>query len=228
MRKSMSGSIYTMVLTLSLTQGFHELEPGKRKDILDSVDTSISGTANGLIHLKRYRTLRAESDLMIWTASEDPDTLFSVKERLSVGYGAYLNPVNLFVSLYEHSPYLNKGVTLRDTLNMEPLKYFVAYPMSKTPEWYLIPFEERKKIMADHIGMAASHPESRGIRSFTTYSYGLGDQEFVVMYETDSLTAWSHVTGKLREAEARKWIVQETPIIVGRYIDHLADILLPD
>ncbi|MEM3676359.1 MAG: chlorite dismutase family protein, partial [Thermoplasmataceae archaeon] len=88
-------------------------------------------------------------------------------------------------------------------------------PMSKTPDWYLIDFEERKKIMAEHIGMAASHPEARQIRSYTTYSYGLGDQEFVVLYEVDSLLKWSHVTAKLREATARKWTAKEEPIFVG-------------
>jgi Uncharacterized conserved protein, COG3253 len=69
--------------------------------------------------------------------------------------------------------------------------------------------------MAEHIGMARSHPESGQIRSYTTYSFGLGDQEYVVLYEASSLTAWSHVTEKLREAKARKWIVKEEPILVG-------------
>ncbi len=69
--------------------------------------------------------------------------------------------------------------------------------------------------MAEHIGMALADPEGRSVRSYTTYSYGLGDQEFVVLYETESLAAWSHATKKLREARARKWIVNETPIIVG-------------
>ncbi|MEM3794787.1 MAG: chlorite dismutase family protein, partial [Thermoprotei archaeon] len=63
--------------------------------------------------------------------------------------------------------------------------------------------------------IARTHPESKGIKSYTTYSYGLGDHEFVVMYEVDSLAAWSHVTAKLREAKARKWIVNEEPILVG-------------
>ncbi|WP_162509407.1 chlorite dismutase family protein [Thermogymnomonas acidicola] len=90
--------------------------------------------------------------------------------------------------------------------------------MSKTPDWYLIGFEERKEILQEHIRMAVQHPENKDIRSYTTYSFGIGDQEFVVMYETDSLLNWSHVTEKLREARARKWIVKETPIFLGSLI----------
>ena len=58
-------------------------------------------------------------------------------------------------------------------------------------------------------------PNNKDILSYTTYSFGIGDQEFVVIYETDSLYSWMKVTEKLREVEARKWIIKETPILTG-------------
>jgi chlorite dismutase len=93
--------------------------------------------------------------------------------------------------------------------------------MIKDPTWYLEPSEDRKRIMSEHISMAVNDPENSDIRSYTTYSYGIGDQEFIVMYETDSLTDWSHVTQRLREAKQRKWITKEYPIFVGIYQDEL-------
>ncbi len=120
-------------------------------------------------------------------------------------------------SLYENSPYTKENKSLEDTLKAEPKKYFVAYPMSKDREWYLINYEERKKILSGHIGTARSDKESTGILSYTTYSFGLGDQEFVVLYEVDDLGSWSHVTQKLREVMARKWIINESPIFIGIY-----------
>ncbi len=122
---------------------------------------------------------------------------------------------------------MNGKKSLRDNLNQEPLEYFVAYPMSKSPEWYLLDYDERKEIMMDHIRSAMSNPEQEGIRSYTTYSFGIGDQEFVVLYEVPDLAKWSHVTEKLREAKARKWISKETPILIGMYSDPLNFEFLP-
>ncbi len=216
--------IYQMVLAARFSEQFHKMDESGRKEAIQSVETAISSLRGSLVHTKRYMSLRYDSDLIIWASSGDPDPLLDLKTEISLGTGGYLHVTNVFLSLYEHSPYLAKGISLKETLTLEPLRYVIAYPMSKSPEWYQLAYEERKKIMAEHIGMAVSHPENKDIRSFTTYSYGLGDHEFLVLYETNSLEAWSHVAGKLREAEARKWIVSETPLIVGRYLPTFLDI----
>ncbi|MCL5438187.1 MAG: chlorite dismutase family protein [Candidatus Thermoplasmatota archaeon] len=222
----MPGAVFIAVITASLTDEFHLMDQADRAGLLDLVDEKLSIHGGRFIHLKRYSTLRADSDFMIWFSSREPETVHMVKTMFSVEFGKYFRMRNLFLSMYEHSPYVKKGTSLEDTLRVKAMKFFIAYPMSKSSGWYMLPFEERKKILADHIGMAVSHPENSDIISYTTYSYGLGDHEFVVMYETDSLESWSHVTAKLREAEARKWIVNETPLIVGRYIENLSSIIL--
>ncbi len=104
-------------------------------------------------------------------------------------------------------------------LKVEPLKYFVAYPMKKSVDWYLLPFDEREKIMMEHINIAKNHPKNNGIRSYTTYSFGIGDYEFVVIYEIPNLSDWVEVVEKLREAKARKWITKEEPLLVGELKD---------
>ncbi len=168
-----------------------------------------------LIHLRTYRSIRHDCDLLLWLSSFDPEKLVSFKENLKRALRGLGREVYSMLSLYEHSPYLKAGEELSNSLNFPPLKYFVCYPMNKDPEWYLVDPKERKTIMGEHIGMATSNPENKDIRSYTTYSYGISDQEFVVMYETDSLADWSHVTQKLREARQRKWVTKEYPIFVG-------------
>jgi len=168
-----------------------------------------------LVNHNMYLSVRSDSDLIFWYSSRKIETIEHFKRSLRSVLKDFSEPVYGMISLYEDSPYLKENEDLASTLRHTPSKYFVSYPMSKAPEWYLLEYGKRKKIMAEHIGIAASHPENKGIRSYTTYSFGLGDQEFVVLYETDSLVGWSHVTAKLREAEAHKWVTREEPIFIG-------------
>lgn len=185
-----------------------------QSQIADALTDYIRGIRNNAISAKLFTSLRFDCDYILWITLKDASSIPEIKNAI-IGSKTVASFPYYFLSLYEDSPYTKEGVTLADTLRKQALKFLVAYPMSKSNDWYLLPFEERKSIMAQHIGMAVSHKENRDIRSYTTYSFGISDQEFVVIYETDSLTAWSHVTAKLREAEARKWITKETPILVG-------------
>jgi len=209
--------IYMMVLAFRMNESWWSSDPIVRSRVIQRLNTLLSGLKDRIIVAKLYTSLRWDSDFLLWLAAKQPEILGEVKLDFNTVLMGLGSPSYSMLSLYEESPYLRPGMDLEDTLKGEPSKYFVAYPMSKDPEWYLLDFDERKKILAEHIGIARTHPESKGIRSYTTYSYGLGDQEFVVMYEVDSLAAWSHVTAKLREAKARKWIVNEEPIFVGVY-----------
>ena len=210
-------TIYTYVLAYKLNGKFWSLPMDDRKNINKNIMNFIDNYRKNLISIKYYKSIRHDNDVLFWSASEDPIKLERLKEGLNSVFGIYGKTQYSMFSLYEHSPYTNASKSLEDTLKTEPKKYFVAYPMSKDREWYLINYEERKKILAGHIGAARSDKESPGIISYTTYSFGLGDQEFVVLYELDDLSAWSHVTEKLREVMARKWIINEAPIFVGIY-----------
>ena len=212
-----SMTIYSYVLTYKLNEKFWSLSVEEKRKINDNIISFIKEYKNKLINIKYYKSIRHDNDVIFWSASEDPINLERLKEGLNSAFGIYGSTQYSMFSLYEHSPYTTASKSLEDTLKTEPKKYFVAYPMSKDREWYLINYEERKKILAGHIGTARSDKESPGIISYTTYSFGLGDQEFVVLYELDNLSAWSHVTEKLREVMARKWIINEAPIFVGIY-----------
>ena len=211
----MSEEIYTLVLSYRFNESFFSSEANLRADTIGRINAEFDSWKDRLINLRMYRSVRHDCDVILWLSSLRPVDLASFRESMTLAFGGLALPEFSLFSLYEHSPYTKGNKTLSDTLKFPPKTYFVAYPMSKTPDWYLVDYEERKKILSEHIGMATSHPENKDIRSYTTYSYGLGDQEFAVLYETDSLADWSHVTAKLREAKARKWIIKEEPILIG-------------
>lgn len=209
--------IYTYVLAYKLNGRFWELSDKDKDELNGKAIDFIKNYSKNLISIKYYKSLRHDNDLLFWLSAHEPLSLEKFKEGFNSVIGIYGKTEYSMLSLYEDSPYIKENKSLEDTLRTEPKKYFVAYPMSKDREWYLINYEERRKILSGHIGTARSDKESAGILSYTTYSFGLGDQEFVVLYEVDDLSAWSHVTQRLREVMARKWIINEAPIFVGIY-----------
>ncbi len=170
-------------------------------------------------HLNLYNSLRGDCDIIGWASADDPSNIGNLMDEIKSNFLDKAEFVHSYLSIYQRSPYLKNSMKIEDQILKSKKKYLVAYPMSKSNDWYLLPYEERKRIMDEHIRTAMTDPNNRDILSYTTYSFGIGDQEFVVIYETDSLYSWMKVTEKLREVEARKWIVKETPILTGIRID---------
>lgn len=64
-------------------------------------------------------------------------------------------------------------------------------------------------MMNEHIRVGRTFPN---IGQLLLYSTGLGDQEFIVGYETDSLAEFQDLVIELRSTEARRYTLQDTPI----------------
>ncbi|MGP6206418.1 chlorite dismutase family protein [Cuniculiplasma sp. SKW3] len=174
---------------------------------------------SNLKHLNLYESLRGDCDIIGWASADDPSNILSLLKELKSSIRGKGEIVHSFLSIYQRSPYLKNSLNIEKQINESRKKYIIAYPMSKSNDWYLLPYDQRKRIMDEHIRTAMTDPNNKDILSYTTYSFGIGDQEFVVIYETDSLYSWMKVTEKLREVEARKWIIKETPILTGIRIE---------
>lgn len=206
---------YMYVSSIKLSSKWWSLSKEERRKIIDNIESLESNFKNSLISLKRYVSLRYDSDVIYWISSFETSRIIDFKYTLlSILRDLGEETFSMF-SIYKPSPYIRGNFDIKSVLNLEPLRYFIAYPMKKDVEWYLLPFEEREKIMKEHIEIAKNHPKNKGIRSYTTYSFGIGDFEFVVIYEAPSIEDWVEVVEALREAKARKWVTKEEPILVG-------------
>ncbi len=209
--------IYMQVLCIKI----NENQWKNREEVMTSFKqfTNLPDEINGLIHTKIYRSLRYDSDFIIWLSSRNPSIIRNAMDIIYLKSGHLGKSTFSMLSIYVKSPYLKNATHIEEDLKKKGLKYFVGYPMSKDPEWYLIDYETRKKIMDEHIKTAMTHPMNQGIQSYTTYSFSIADQEFAVLYEVDSLYRWMKVAESLREVKARKWITKEEPILVGVSIE---------
>jgi chlorite dismutase len=172
--------------------------------------------ANTKIKVRTYSTLglREDNDLMFWMISDSLEkTQIMTSKIYSTVLGKYLVPSYVFLSATRPSVYSSK-ITPGFMTNEQPMKYCIVYPFVKSREWYLLPFDERKKMMEEHIRVGRRFPQ---IRLNTTYSFGLDDQDFMLAFETMDLVSFQELIMRLRETQVSRYIIRDTPMIVCVY-----------
>jgi chlorite dismutase len=208
--------------TTFLNFSFYRLDPKWRwlneigKEEAAKEFANLVEVANTKIKVRTYSTLglREDSDLMLWMISNSLEkTQVMTSKIYSTVLGKYLMPSYVFLSATRPSVYSSK-VTPGFMTDEQPMKYCIVYPFVKSREWYLLPFEERKKMMEEHILVGRKFPK---IRLNTTYSFGLDDQDFMLAFETEDLTAFQELIIQLRETKVSRYIIRDTPMIVCIY-----------
>ena len=72
------------------------------------------------------------------------------------------------------------------------------YPFVRTPEWYLLPKEERGGMLAEHGIMGREFPD---VLANTTSAFGLGDWEWILCFEADEADRLVDCIRRLRDAQ---------------------------
>lgn len=218
----MANEIFMEVISLRFLPNWWTLPRGERARVLASLREVEQQFSEKVISIKSYASLSPNSSLIYWLSADDTLPLEDFRAAALSTLKGYCDESVYLFSIYKPSPYTGGNFDPRAVLREPALRYFVAYPMKKDVEWYLLPFKEREEVMREHIKVAKEHPKNKGIKSYTTYSFGVQDYEFVVIYEIPSLSDWVEVVEKLREVRARKWITREEPLLTGEVRDLLA------
>jgi chlorite dismutase len=159
--------------------------------------------------------LRGDCDMVLWTICYTVDDLNAMRaELLGTGLGGYLETPYSYLSMTKRSQYLigheHEGqADSRGFLRPGGQKYIFIYPFWKTRAWYLLPLEERQRLMNEHIRVGHEYPR---VKLNTTYSFGIDDQEFVVAFETNYPEDFLDLVQRLRETEISPYTLKDTPI----------------
>ena len=158
--------------------------------------------------------LRSDCDFMIWQASIEIDDLRKLSSQIRrSAMGPYLREAQSYLSMTKRSIYVGKNARgahdPRLVIIPEDRKYLFVYPFVKTRPWYALPWEDRKRMMNEHIRVGLKYPS---VSLNTTYSYGIDDQEFVVAFETDNLADFLDLVQELRETQASAYTLRDTPM----------------
>jgi chlorite dismutase len=159
--------------------------------------------------------LRGDVDMVLWRICYSVDDLNQMTaELLATPLGGYLTTSYSYLSMTKRSQYLigheHEGqADSRGFLRPGGQKYIFIYPFWKTRSWYLLPIEERQRLMNEHIRVGHLYPR---VKLNTTYSFGIDDQEFVVAFETNFPEDFLDLVQQLRETEISVYTLKDTPI----------------
>lgn len=156
--------------------------------------------------------LRADADFMIWTHAERIEDLqASYADFRRTALGRASAPVWSAAGLHRPAEF-NKSHVPAFIAGEEPGGYICVYPFVRSHEWYVLPEEERRGMLAEH-GMAArGYPD---VRANTVPAFALGDYEWLLAFEAPQLDRIVDLMRDLRNTQARLHTREETPFFTG-------------
>jgi len=206
--------------TYRLTSAFWGLEPEVRAAKASAWFSALRATADRA-HLYLTQGIETDSDVLVWsTVTVDdvsaPGRYFTQRATAENGFRDVIEPAHILWGVTRPSDYSRAKSTQEvDPYSDERSPYLVMYPFTKTADWYLLGRDTRQGMMNEHIRIGK---EFREIKQLLLYSFGLQDQEFVVVYETDDLTLFSRLVYDLRDTEARRYTKGDTPLHTAVHI----------
>ncbi|GAA1729974.1 chlorite dismutase [Dietzia kunjamensis subsp. schimae] len=157
--------------------------------------------------------LRAEADFMIWSHSEHIEDLqrFYNEFRRTTLLGRASTAYWSNTALHRPAEF-NKSHIPAFLAEEEPGAYVSVYPFVRSYEWYLLPDEERRQILAQHGRAAREYPD---VRANTVPSFTLGDYEWILAFEAPQLDRIVDLMREMRATEARRHVREEIPFFTG-------------
>jgi chlorite dismutase len=168
--------------------------------------------------------LRADADVMLWLTGDSADGLQAALRSLRRSRElAPLAPTWNALGVHrdaefsrDHSPAFARGLAPKD--------WVTVYPFVRSYEWYLLPPEERRALLAEHGRAGGEYPQ---VQANTVASFALGDYEWILALEADDPIDLVDLMRHLRATEARRHVREEVPFFTGRRIElaELAEVL---
>ena len=157
--------------------------------------------------------LRADADVLVWWHAPAADDLQEAYSRFrQTGIGRHLAPVWSQLALHRPAEF-NKSHVPAFLADETPKAWVCVYPFVRSYEWYLLPDEERRAMLAEHGKLARGYPD---VRANTVASFALGDYEWMLAFEADELHRIVDLMRHLRASTARRHVREEVPFYTGR------------
>jgi len=194
--------------------------------LADTAEAALAGMVDGGGDLEvrgwyDVAGLRADADLMVWWHAADSGTLQDAYLAFRASHlGRRLEPVWSQMALHRPAEF-NKGHVPAFMSGEDPGAFLCVYPFVRSYEWYLLPDEERRALLAEHGMLARGFAD---VRANTVASFALGDYEWILAFEAPELHRIVDLMRELRKAGARRHTREEVPFYTGRRRE-LAEIL---
>jgi hydrogen peroxide-dependent heme synthase len=173
---------------------------------LAAKDVTIRGTYD-------VSALRADADLMIWWHSSTAEALQEAYSRFRrTRLGSHLTPTWSNMALHRPAEFNKSHLPEFLAAPDAEYKYVSVYPFVRSYDWYLLPDDERRALLAEHGQMARQYPD---VRANTVPAFALGDYEWLLAFEAPELHRIVDLMRELRATDARRHTREETPFFTG-------------
>ncbi|MGI9004402.1 MAG: hydrogen peroxide-dependent heme synthase [Pseudonocardia sp.] len=179
---------------------------GEFLDVLEGKGVTVRGVYD-------LAGMRADADYMIWWHAGNVEALQAAYAdlRRTTALGRASVPVWSQVALHRPAEF-NKSHLPAFVAGEDPKRYVCVYPFVRSLEWYLLPDDERRQMLADHGMQARDYPD---VRANTVPAFALGDYEWILAFEADELDRIVDLMRHLRATEARRHVRAEVPFYTG-------------
>ncbi|MFT4087538.1 MAG: chlorite dismutase family protein [Gordonia sp. (in: high G+C Gram-positive bacteria)] len=204
---------YTMFSVFTVQAG--EL-PAVRDEVAADLEKFLAGVAETGVEVRGLYDIagmRGDSDFMIWWHAETIEQLqaaYSSFRRHTV-LGRASDPFWSGAALHRPAEF-NKSHLPAFVAGEEPGAYVCVYPFVRSYDWYLLPDEERRQMLADHGKAARGYKD---VRANTVPAFALGDFEWILAFEAPELYRIVDLMRDLRATEARRHVRVEIPFFTG-------------
>jgi len=201
----------------SFKDAYWALSAAERTDFHKNWLTALCASAQ---KVDIFQGTEHDVDLIVWSAltvnnNQDTAVFFEKFAKSLAPYRHLIEQKDLLWGFTRPSQYSKaRSKQEIDPFSEEHKPYLIIYPFSKTTEWYLMSRDARQGMMNEHIRIGKQYDD---ISQLLLYSFGLQNQEFVVVYETDDLTRFSDLVNELRDTEARRYTLRDTPLHTAIY-----------
>jgi chlorite dismutase len=168
--------------------------------------------------------MRSDADIMVWLHGAKPEALQQAvrdirRSKLFAGTEIVWSAMGVHREAEfakNHVPAYARGV--------EPSNWLCVYPFVRSYEWYILPAEERGRMLREHGLLGREFPQ---VISNTVSSFALGDWEWILGLEAPELVDLVDLMRHLRATDARNHVREEVPFYTGRRIEtaEIAEVL---
>ena len=184
-------------------------------DELDGVISLVEDEDVTLRGIYDVSGLRADADVMLWLHGPTAEGLqWALRELKRTRLLRALLPTWNAMGVHRDAEF-NKSHVPGFLRGEEPRSWLTVYPFVRSYEWYLLPPEERGRMLAEHGRKGAAF---RGAVANTVSAFALGDYEWLLPIESDELLDLVDMMRDLRATDARRHVREEVPFYTGRRI----------
>ncbi|MEI6360858.1 MAG: hydrogen peroxide-dependent heme synthase [Actinomycetes bacterium] len=159
--------------------------------------------------------LRDNADLMLWLHGPTAEGLqHALRDFRRTAAGASTSMVWSGMAMHRPAEF-NRGHVPAFMSGKDPLDWLCVYPFVRSYEWYLLPEDERRRMLTEHGMKGRDYTE---VQSNTVASFALGDYEWVLALESPVLHDLVDMMRDMRYTDARRHVREEIPFYTGRRI----------